>query len=221
MKQITMSSTKAWLGHFGKTLKYSLHCIVSPFDGFWDLSHEKRGSTRAASFIIIMTVLTMLWKMKYTSFVFLRVQWEYFNSVMNICTFLVPFFIWILSNWCLTTLLDGKGTMKDIYIGSAYALTPFVLIQLPMIIISNFITYEEGAFYSYFLTFSFIWCAFLFLASVMQIHDFGFGKAILSIVLILVGMLVIVFLLVLFFSLLSDAFAYFASLYKEISYRFY
>lgn len=221
MKSITKSSAKAWLSHFKATLKYSLHCIVSPFDGFWDLTHEKRGSIGAANFLVIMTVLTSIWKYRYTSFVFIRVQWEYFNVILNTCTFLLPFFIWVLSNWCLTTLFDGKGTLKDIYIGSAYALTPYILIQLPMIVFSNYITNEEGAFYGYFLSFSIVWCAFLFLASVMQIHDFTFGKAILSILSIIVGMLVIIFLLLLFFSLLSDAIAYFLSLYKEISFRFY
>ena len=221
MKSITKSSAKTKLIHFRDTLRYSLHCIVSPFDGFWDLTHEHRGSASAATFIVIMTILTNIWKMRYTSFVFIRVQWEYFNIVLNICSFLLPFFVWVLSNWCLTTLFDGKGTMKDIYIGSAYALTPYVLIQLPMIFASNFITYEEGAFYNYFLSFSIIWCAFLFLASVMQIHDFSFGKAIFSILCILVGMLVIVFIMVLFFSLISEAGAYFISLYKEIAFRFY
>ncbi len=221
MKSITKSSAKLWLTHFKDTLKYSLHCIVSPFDGFWDLTHEKRGSMGAANFLLIMTVLTSVWKLRYTSFVFIRIQWEYFNVILSICTFILPFFIWVLSNWCLTTLFDGKGTLKDIYMGSAYALTPYILIQLPMIVFSNFITYEEGAFYSYFLSFSVIWCGFLFLASVMQIHDFTFGKALISIMSIIVGMLVIIFLLLLFFSLLSDAIAYFMSLYKEISFRFY
>lgn len=221
MKAITSSGIKSWFAQFTASLKYSIHCIFSPFDGFWDLTHEKRGSVGAANFLVIMTVLTTIWKYRYTSFVFIRIQWEYFNIILNMCTFLLPFFIWILSNWCLTTLFDGKGTLKDIYMGSAYALTPYILIQLPMIVFSNFITYEEGAFYNYFLSFSIIWCAFLFLASVMQIHDFAFGKALLSILCIIVGMLVIVFLLVLFFSLLSDAIAYFVSLYKEISFRFY
>ena len=162
MKAITKNSVKEWFSHFGKTLKYSLHCIVSPFDGFWDLTHEKRGSVSASVFLVILTVLTSIWKTRYTSFVFIRVQWEYFNIILNVCTFLLPFFIWILSNWCLTTLFDGKGTMKDIFMGSSYALTPYVLIQLPMIVFSNFVTYEEGAFYAYFLSFSMIWCGFLY-----------------------------------------------------------
>ena len=105
--------------------------------------------------------------------------------------------------------------------GPAYALTPDILIQLPLVVLSNFVTEEEGAFYLYFGYFSFVWCGFLIVASVMMIHDFLLGKAFLSLVFSGVGMLVIVFLLVLFFSLISDGFAYFYSLYKEIVYRFY
>ena len=31
--------------------------------------------------------------------------------------------------------MDGKGTLKEIYIASAYALTPIVLINVPMTIV--------------------------------------------------------------------------------------
>ena len=50
MTKIDKNRAKAGLNHFGKTLKYSLHCIVSPFDGFWDLTHENRGSISASVF---------------------------------------------------------------------------------------------------------------------------------------------------------------------------
>ena len=111
--------------------------------------------------------------------------------------------------------------MKDIYMGTAYAMTPYVLIQLPLIVLSNVVTEEEGAFYTYFGYFSMVWCGLLIMASVMMIHDFLLGKAFASLVFTGVGMLVIVFLLVLFFSLISDGFSYFYSIYKEIIYRFY
>ena len=207
--------------HYLATLKFALYCITHPLDGFWDLTHEKRGSYAAANTILILTLVIRIMKLRYTSFIFLTVYWEELNIFLYLASVVFPLALFVVGNWALTTLFDGKGTLKDIYMGSAYALTPYILIQLPMIVFSNYITYEEGAFYNYFLSFSMIWCAFLFLASVMQIHDFAFGKALLSIISIIVGMLVIVFLLVLFFSLLSDAVAYFVSLYKEISFRFY
>jgi hypothetical protein len=53
----------------------------------------------------------------------------------------------------------------------------------------------------------------------MMIHDYSFGKAVLSSLLTIVGMGVMVFVFVVFFSLISDATAYFISLYKEILFR--
>lgn len=206
---------------YGKSLRFALHCIVRPFDGFWDLTHEKRGSVGAANTIVILVLITNLLKLGFTSFVFYPVNWDTVNLLMEIMTFLLPFAVYCVANWCLTTLFEGKGTLKDIYMGTAYAMTPYVLIQLPLILLSNFVTEEEGAFYTYFGYFSFVWCGFLIIASVMMIHDFLLGKAFLSLVFSAVGMLVIVFLLVLFFSLISDGFSYFYSLYKEIIYRFY
>lgn len=206
---------------YQKSLRYCFHCIVRPFDGFWDLTHEKRGSFAAANTLVILVLLTKLIKLAGTSFIFDPVNWNEVNILLEIMSFLLPFIVYCVANWCLTTLFEGKGTLKDIYIGTAYAMTPYILIQLPLVVLSNFVTEEEGAFYTYFGYFSFVWCAFLIVASVMMIHDFLVGKAFLSLIFSGVGMLVIVFLMVLFFSLISGGFSYFYSLYKEIVYRFY
>jgi len=59
----------------------------------------------------------------------------------------------------------------------------------------------------------------LILAGMMMVHDYSIGKTILSSLLTVVGMGVMVFIFVIFFSLISDAIAYFVSLYKEILFR--
>lgn len=203
-----------------KTLRYSLYVILHPFDGFWDLGHEKRGSLAAANTIVILTLLTHLWDMRFASFMFNNTRWERVNILMTVLGILVPLCIWVVANWSLTTLMDGKGKLKDIYIATAYAFTPYVLIGLPMIVVSNIITFEEGVFYTYFNIFAMIWCVFLILAGMMMVHDYSFGKGVLSSLFSLVGMAIIIFILLLFFSLISDAVAYFVSLFKEISFRF-
>jgi len=60
----------------------------------------------------------------------------------------------------------------------------------------------------------------LILAGMMMIHDYSMGKTILSSLLTVIGMGIMVFIFVVFFSLISDTFAYFMSLYKEILFRF-
>jgi hypothetical protein len=207
--------------HVGKTLKYSLYVITHPLDGFWDLTHENRGSVAAANIILFLALLTKIFKLQFTSFLFNKIIWENVNVIEIIIGFLVPIGVGALANWGLTTLFEGKGTMKQIYMGIGYAVTPYVLIQLPMIFISNLMTSEEGAFYYYINTFSLIWCAFLIMSAMMMIHDYTLGKAILTLIATIVGMMLIIFVFLLFFSLVTDAFAYFISLFKEIVFRFY
>ena len=91
----------------------------------------------------------------------------------------------------------------------------------PCTIISNFVTKDEGDFLTYFESLALVWCGALILVSVMQIHDYSLMKAIMAIIFSIVGMMIIVFLLLLFFSLISDAVAFFISIYKEILFRVY
>ena len=205
--------------NYRKTLRYALYVILHPFDGFWDLTHEKRGSMAAAHTIVILTVLTHLWDRRFTSFMLNNTQWSKFSIVMNTLGILVPLVIWVVANWCVTTLFDGKGRMREIYMGTAYALTPYPLIGLPMIVISNMVTKEEGVFYTYFNVFALIWAGFLILCAVLMIHDYSLLGGILAVIFSIVGMAVIMFIVLLFFSLISDAVMYVVSIYKEIVFR--
>jgi hypothetical protein len=210
---------KAWWQRLGLTLKYSLYTSVHPFDGFWDLTHEKRGSLAAANVIIALAVLVDILRLTLTSFQFVTVNMEYFNAVIVMMRIILPVFLWVVANWSLTTLMDGKGRMIDIYMAVAYALAPSVIINAAMILLSQIITFDEGAVYKVLAGFSLLWTAILILAGMMMVHDYSLTKTVLSSLLTIVGMGVIVFIFVVFFSLISDAVAYFLSLYKEILFR--
>lgn len=212
---------KSTYQHFFKTLRYSLYVISHPLDGFWDLTHENRGSIAAANFIVILTLFTQIWRLQYTSFQFIQVYWENVNIFLQFASILLPLVIWCVGNWGLTTLFDGKGTMKKIYMGTAYALTPYPLIQIPLIFFSNIITYEEGTFYYVLSNVSLIWVVILIISAMMQIHEYSLGKTLACIVASIGAMMVIVFIMLLFFSLISDGIAYFVSLYDEFIFRLY
>ena len=210
----------AWT-RYKESLKYALYIMTHPFDGFWDLTHEKRGSMAAANTLLILTFLTNLWAMRFTNFMFNNVRWERVNIWSQVAGILAPLLLYVVANWCLITLFDGKGRMKDVYMGMCYSLTPYILITNPVTIISNFVTVEEFAFLNYFDTLALGWAFILILISVMQIHDYSLGKAIIAILFSAVGMMIIVFLVMLFFSLVSDAIAFFISIGKEIMLRVY
>lgn len=223
LKKIKFSSlvSKEWLNHFGKTLKYAFYVIFHPFDGFWDLTHEKRGSIGAANFLVAAFLLLNMLQLQFTSFLVRNINLSRINMWVEVASVIAPILLWCVANWGFTTLMDGKGRLKEVYMGTAYALTPMIIIGYPNMILSNFLTIEEISFYSFFDTLSLIWFVALLLAAMMMIHDYSLTKTVFSSILTIVGMAVIVFILVVFFSLISDGIAYFVSLYKEIQFRFY
>ena len=216
LKKLTQKETYV---RFFSTLKYAFYVIFHPADGFWDLIHAKRGSYAAANFIVILTLFTQIWRLRFTSFVVMNVYWEAVNIFKEFATILLPLAVFCICNWALTTLFDGKGHLGDVYMGTGYALAPYPLIQIPIIIISNFVTRDEVAFYTIFNTISILWCAMLLFMAMMMIHQYSFGKTLLFTIFTVFGMLIFIFIILLFFSMISQGVSFFIALGREIIFR--
>ncbi len=210
---------KERFAHYLATLRFALYCITHPLDGFWDLTHERRGSLAAANTILFLTLLVRVMKLRYTSFIFLTVYWEGINIFLYIASVLFPLLLWVVGNWALTTLFDGKGKLGQVYMATCYALTPYPLMQFPLMIFSNFVTVDEREFYTVLSAVSLVWTIALIFAAMMQIHEYSMGKNVLFTIASLFAMLVMVFILLLFFSMITQGVSYFISLGREILFR--
>ena len=158
-----LKDKETWRRYFG-SLKFALYCTTHPLDGYWDLTHEKRGTIAAANTILVLTLITRILKLQYTSFIFNQVYWPKVNIFLYLAGILFPLALWCVGNWGLTTLFDGKGTLRQVYMATCYGMAPYPLIQLPMILFSNVITSDEGAFYTVLCTLSLIWAVLLIIS---------------------------------------------------------
>ena len=216
-----MSPRQEKWNQYKDSMKYAFHVIFHPFDGFWDLIHEKRGSLAAATTWLALFLITRVIVLMYTNFQFINAPLQYINIFEQAASLLLPFLILCLGNWSLTTLFDGKGRFGDIYTAMCYALVPFIVIQLPLVFISNIIAFDEAAFYTVLMSVSVVYSLALAFIGLMQVHDYSPSKTLIFVVVTVVGALIIIFLLLVFFSLLGDAASYFISLYREIAFRLY
>ena len=92
-----------------QSLRYSLYLIFHPFDGFWDLKHEKKGNLRTALLIVAMVSVTFILRRQLTGFILNEVKLRELNIIVEILSISLPFFLWCVANWCVTTLMDGEG----------------------------------------------------------------------------------------------------------------
>lgn len=211
-------SKEAW-NKYLDSLKFAFYCLTHPLDGFWDLTHEKRGTMAAANTILIATLVVRIMKLRYTSFIFITVYWEELNIFLYLASVLFPLALWVVGNWALTTLFDGKGRLNQVYMATCYALLPYPVIQLPIMLLSNVVTVDESEFYSVISALSLVYAGLLIIAAMGQIHEFSGGKNLLFTIASLFAMLVMVFLLMLFFSMITEGISYIVSLVREMLFR--
>lgn len=195
--------------------KYSFHILFHPFDGFYDLKHEKKGNIYTALLFVVTLILIFIMKRQFTGFVLNTARQKDLNILSEIVSVLLPLLLWCVSNWCLTTLTEGEGSFKDIFMYSCYSLLPLILIMAPLIVYSRFVTTEEIAFYSFFQSAAFIWAALLVLVGTIVTHQFTLGKTVFSVLVILVGMGVIAFIGILFFNIIQQITGFIREVYLE------
>ena len=87
-----------------------------------------------------------------------------------------------------------------------YSLVPFIITQLAGIVFSNVLTLDEGAFLIAVEIIGIVWSGVLIFTGFMTIHQFSFGKTVLSIIMTLA---------VLFVGLLQQVISFFKSVWSE------
>ncbi len=214
---------KAQLKIGRKSLKeemlYPFHLIFHPFDGFWDLKHEKRGSVRSAFLILVITIAAFCYQSIGTGYIFNPRNSGGLNIIMQIVSVSMPLLLWCVANWCLTTLFEGEGSLKDIFVASCYSLTPLPLLIVPSVLLSNVLTKNEGQIITLLSTFAFIWMGCLIFVGMMVTHDYSMFKNIVTSLGTVVGAVFIMFLAVLFSTLVSKMVGFVSSIIVEINFR--
>ena len=192
---------------YKEELLYSAHLIFHPFDGFWDLKHENRGSVRGALTFIGLTIVSFCFK------------YAGINVFFEIIGVMLPIMLFVTANWCLTTLFEGEGSFKDIFVATGYAVAPLPFMTILSTALANVLTAEESGILTMINNIAYVWVGILLFFGVMITHDYQLGKNILTIIGTIVGMIVIVFLVALFATLIGKIISFISNIITELSFR--
>lgn len=204
---------------YARGVGYSLHVILHPYSGFVDLKTERKGNVVTATILVILVTLTYVVARQYTGFIFNTVDLAELNIYVELFSVILPLLLWCGINWAVTSVLEGKGNLRDVYIMSAYALTPIIVINIPLVVLSHFIVADEGSFYYLLLTASVIWTVVLLFSGSLVVHEYSLSRTLLTSVITLAGMATTIFLGLLQFILANRVYTFVTSIVAELFVR--
>jgi len=187
-------------------LTFPLYILKSPFKGFSDMKYDKTSGIKYAIMILIIAGMARVFQVLYTGFILRGIHHDVrsINLIQTLTMFYAPILLFVIANWSITTITNGKGTITEILKTYAYAMYPMIFCRVIATILSNVVTAEEAFFSAFFVALgTFLTYAYLFVGLIV-IHEYTFLKAILMVILTILAMMLIVFVLALFASLLSN-----------------
>ncbi len=193
--------------------------MLHPSDLMWEMKVKKKFSTVLAStFVIIFFFLNVISYFS-TGYAFNKNVRDEFNILVSLMNTIGLFFLWVTINWAVSTISDGKGTYKDIYCASSYALIPVEIASIVNLIFSWILTLEEGAFIYWIEAFSYLYALIILLLSVATVHEYTAGKMMKNFFITLIGMAFVLFLMFLFVILMENTVNIFSIIFNEITLR--
>ncbi len=206
-------------GTFLNQVLYAFYIMIHPFDGFWDVKHEKRGNAKAGTVVALFLILARVFSKFFTNYLFNSAYGTKISIMNEVLLVMMPLLLWSLSNWCVTTLADGEGSIKDVYVFTCYALMPMALFTILNTVLSHFIILDEAMYITFFTSLSVIWSGFLIFSGNTQTHRYSVGKSVLSILMAVIGMAIIVFIALVIFTTYQQIYGFIDSIFKEVTYR--
>ena len=191
-------------------LRYLFYIFIHPVTGFEELKYNKKGSLVLANCIMLLFFVANVMDKVVCAYIFNPVRLEDVNIlwILTGCFGIVAVFT--IANWLVCTLLDGKGSLREIWIAVCYALAPYTLFIIPLNLATHLLTQNEAVFFT---------AATMLLAGMMGIHQFTMSKNFSTLLLTVVGMLIILFLVLLFFTLMHNVYTFVRLLYNEMMFR--
>ncbi|OHE30694.1 MAG: hypothetical protein A2084_02235 [Tenericutes bacterium GWC2_39_45] len=201
-------------------IQFPKYIMFHPFDGFDEFKRYEKGKLSVALVYIGLFAFFRIFSFQNLGFLINPNNPLMLNSLQEIFAVILLLGLFTVGNWSVTTLMEGKGKFKEILMVTGYALIPLVLIGFPAVILSNFLTLEEMAFYNLLMYIAYLGTGWMLFMGILNIHQYGLAKTLLAFILTIVSMSVMMFFGLLFFDLIQQFFAFISSIYEEINLRY-
>lgn len=197
-------------------IDFPLYVMGHPFKGFDDIKLEGEGRTSVGVTILVVQAFIAVLNFVYRGFIDNRNDPYDLNVLMILATSIAPILLFCIGNWSITTLMDGSGTIREIFLALTYSMYLSIPLNIISIILSNVLVEDEMAVATFFSTLAMaIFLLYAFIGLIV-VHDFTFLRAIAAVILSFVAILIILFITLLLASLAGEVILFFRTVYREI-----
>ncbi len=195
---------------------YSLKAARHPLDAYYEIRRKRRGSAAGAT--VLYALLFILFMLYSTSKGFIyqyqRIEDIDVNALAGGYFLLLGLFI--ACNYLVSSINDGDGTLKQVYMIPAYACAPLLIAMAVNFGLSYVVTYVESFVLAIVEGTGIAWSVILLFLGIMTVHDYSFREAVRSVILTVVFILIIAILIMILIIMWEQLYQFLGTLWQEV-----
>ena len=199
-----------------KNIMFAFSVARHPLDSFYYLKIGEKGSLAGATVhFILFFIAYMVFQ---TSRGFMVQMAEIADMDFNIIIggFFGVFIIFVVSNYLVTSIKDGEGSISDIFKLLSYGLFPLTLTLLLVTLLSHGVTDNELFLLTFVMMFGVVWTVVIIWLGLQEIHNYSFGTTFKSLMITAGFMLICIVVLFNFIILFNEIFMFGDSIVREV-----
>lgn len=200
-------------------LRVALTVPFHPFQAFQALKYQKFASTRLGILFLVIFYLASVSEDLYGGFMYVITDVSNYNALYTLIGSVGLVLLWVIANWGICMLNEGKGSLKEIFTMSCYSLTPMILFSVIFLVGSHTIAASETSTFGLIGTIMFIYTALLLLIGMTVVHEYTFFKSMKMAIMTILGMLLTAFVIFSVVLLTQQFITFFVNIFDEIALR--
>lgn len=204
---------------FIKSMSIYRNIMRKPNDVFYNMKVKHSVSVVNASIILALSFLALFVSRHITAFLFYDGYKEFISNSEILITSISVFVLYIISNYLITSIFDGEGNFKEIYIATIYSFAPYVILTFVAALLTNVLTINEVFFVQLLGMIGMIGTLVLLLIKNIEIHNYNFWGSVKVFVLTIVTMVILLIVTISLYTLFNQLIIFVVSMIKEVLVR--
>ena len=194
------------------------YAFKHPIDNAYEIRKGHTGTYLSATILYAVAFLLIVLYQTASGFIF-SVRARDFSLLNVLLLFVGALGLFLISNYFISSINDGEGTFRSVYIAVAYSLAPALLIMPFVILFANVATIDETYLINTVIGVVLLLCGINIFLSIIEVHQYNVRQTIVNILLTLFFMAVIIFAVSIVYLLVKQIFDFVSSIFVEVNLR--
>lgn len=199
-----------------KDILYACKTCRHPMDCYYEIRKERQGSVVTATLIYLVFFVVFMLYQTSKGFIYQKTSVEDLDIGAIVLGFFLILGLFIVCNYLDTSIHDGNGSFKQIYMVPAYGLIPAVVAIAAVTVISYGLTYNESFLLTVILMVGIVWSAATIFVGLQTVHEYEFGETVRSLIMTIVFLIIIAVIGIILSIMWDSLYRFLVSVGKEL-----